>query len=65
MEKECVTHHHACDCREVKHRIVAAALLTTHDATWKYCEDPYCHCDACEVARELLEPPSNNGRMPT
>ena len=39
MSKECVTHHHACDCREAKFRKLErenAALREAKDAYFKH-----------------------------
>jgi len=56
MAKECVTHHHACDCREAKFKLVAQALLeaTAHVSEVCLCED--CR-HARDMAHELLEAP--------
>jgi hypothetical protein len=53
--KECVTHHHACDCREAKIKLVAETLLAAHDA-YVYCNGSSvsCQCEACQAARELI-----------
>lgn len=46
----CITHHHACDCRETGYRLVAKALLTAHAPKCTYPGgEPFCLWDEDEV----------------
>jgi len=57
--KECVTHHHACDCREdmfvsiaVLHdqlKADARELVDALEGFEKFCIKPECICFACEA----------------
>ena len=48
--KECITHHHACDCREELHKNEIAELQSTIDelrAENERLRNPKCTCDKC------------------
>lgn len=42
MARECVTHHHACDCREARFREIEKALRAAIDELRRCYEDDGC-----------------------
>lgn len=64
VDRDCVTHHHACDCREARFRAMEEALA--YMATFKFCsfcgffqdengKVSMCGCDFGKIARECAE----------
>lgn len=57
--KECVTHHHACDCREAAFAELLREVMRTHadKNSSEYNECDKARCNWCERASVLIGEP--------
>ena len=58
VESQCVTHHHACDCREAMIKRIAERFLHEHLELARFmagfAKPSLCFCAGCIEARKLL-----------
>ena len=58
IDRECVTHYNACDCREAMIKIIAEKCIKEHEETKKllagFRKADTCKCNICKIARDLL-----------
>ena len=55
--KKCISHHHACDCRESKMRMICKSVLRDHAELQRFKagfgKAKPCACEICKKIKEL------------